>query len=183
MFHDHGELWYRWRPEYAESAAYEDIAEAIENFEPVATEAGYAAADWLKNSSLDDYPSTATWIAYRNQRVEGYFAMCSAEVELYERQRKKYLHRESRHRKHRLHPRQPASLITWLGKHAKAQIHGEAIIHHAAYIASQVAELQGNIALVIDPYDDATSAFWQDRYSFLRSAQPGRLWIPLQEEP
>ena len=51
----------------------------------------------------------------------------------------------------------------------------------AAYIASQVAEWQGNIALVIDPFDEETAAFWKSRYEFLNSATPNRLWLPLQE--
>lgn len=181
MFEDQGELWYRWRPAFAESAAYEDIAEAIENFEPVDTAAGHAAADWLKRASLADYPSTATWVAYHQQRIEGYFAICSAEVTLYDRQRKKHLG-QGRHHEHRLHPQQPASLITWLGKHAKATIPGRVILQQAAYISSQVAEWQGNIALVLDPYDDKTAEFWLESYPFLRSAKPGRLWMPLQED-
>lgn len=182
MTEDQGEFWYRWRPAFAESAAYEDIAEAIENFEPVNNDAGRAAAHWLKHSALDDYPSTATWLAYRDQRIEGYFAICSTELTLYERQRKRHLRRRGRRREHVLHPQQPASLITWLGKHAKATMSGTAILRHAAYIASQVAELQGNIALVVDPYDESTGEFWLERYSFLRSAKPGRLWIPLHDD-
>lgn len=177
-----GEYWYRWRPEFAESAAYADIAEAVENFEPVDNNAGHAAAAWLKHSSLNDYPSTATWLAYYKQRIEGFFAICSAEITLYERQRKKHLSRRGRSREHRLHPQQPASLITWLGKHAKASLPGDSILSYAAHIATQVAELQGNIALVVDPYDDETAKFWRDRYGF-RSANPGgRLWIPLHDE-
>ncbi|MGC1166096.1 MAG: hypothetical protein WA862_08305 [Solirubrobacterales bacterium] len=47
---------------------------------------------------------------------------------------------------------------------------------------TQVAELQGNIALVIDPFDKETAEFWRERYGF-RSAKPeGRLWIPLHDE-
>lgn len=182
MVQDQGEFWYRWRPAFAESAAYADIAEAVEGFEPVANDAGRAAADWLKYSSLDDYPSTATWLAYHDQRIEGFFAICSAEITLSERQRKERLGRGGRSHKHRLHPQQPASLITWLGKHAKATMAGDAIIRYAAYVATQVAELQGNIALVVDPFDGKTAEFWRKRYGF-RSAKPeGRLWIPLHEE-
>lgn len=178
---DQGEYWYRWKPSSAESGVYDDIAEAIEAFEPVDHPAGHAAAEWLKNSALDDYPSTATWIAYRKQRVEGYFAMCSGEVLLYGRHRSKWLVRKGRRREHVLHPRQPASLITWMCKHKHASITGRTILLHAAYIAMRVGELQGNIALVIDPFDDDTAAFWQERFEFLSSATPNRLWLPLQE--
>jgi hypothetical protein len=178
---DQGEYWYRWKPSNAESGMYDDIAEAIETFEPVDNPAGHAAAAWLKNSALDDYPSTATWIAYRNQRIEGYFAMSSGEVVLYGRHRRKRLMRPGRRREHLLHPRQPASLLTWLGKHRQASITGRTILYQAAYIASQVAELQGNIALVIDPFDEETAAFWKSKYDFLSSATPNRLWLPLQE--
>jgi hypothetical protein len=181
MAQDEPALWYRWRPEFAESAAYADIAEAVERFEPVANEAGYAAAEWLKQSSLDDYPSTATWLIYHRQRIEGYFAICSAEVKLYGRQRKKHLER-GQEREHELHPAQPASLITWLGKHAEADISGRVLIRQAAFVAREVAEWQGNIALVLDPYNEETAELWLERYSFFRSGKPGRLWLPLHEE-
>lgn len=182
MAQDEGEFWYRWRPAFAESAAYADIAEAVQAFKPVDNDAGHAAAEWLKNSSLDDYPSTATWLAYYNQRIEGFFAICSAEITLSERQRHERLGREGRSDEHQLHPKQPASLITWLGKHADAMMAGDSIIRYAAYIATQVAELQGNISLVVDPFDGETEKFWRERYGF-RSAKPeGRLWIPLHEE-
>ena len=177
---DQGEYWYRWQPAFAEDIAYEDIAEAVDAFEPVDHPAGHAAAQWLKESSLDDYPSTATWLAYREGRIEGYFAMRSGEVVLTTKQRRKQLARKGRQREHVLHPRQPASLIAWLGKHAEASITGRTLLLYAAYVANQVAEYQGNIALVIDPYDDDTARFWQDRYKFLRAANPSkRLWVPL----
>lgn len=143
MVQDQGEFWYRWRPAFAESAAYADIAEAVERFEPVDNDAGHAASNWLKHSSLDDYPSTATWLAYHNQRLEGFFAICSAEITLSERQRKERLGREGRSHEHRLHPQQPASLITWLGKHAETTMAGDSIIRYAAYIATQVLSYKG----------------------------------------
>jgi hypothetical protein len=178
---ERGEHWFRWKPLYAESAAYDDISEAIQAFEPVETPAGHAAAKWLKESALDDYPSTATWLAYLDQRIEGYFALCSGEVPLYGRQRRQFLRRPGRRREHVLHPRQPASLITWLGKHRHAKINGRTILAQATHTAIEVAELQGNIALVLDPYDDQTATFWLDRYDFLHSESPKRLWLPLRE--
>lgn len=182
MAQDLGEFWYRWLPASAESGVYADIAEAVQNFKPVDNDAGHAAAEWLKNSSLDDYPSTATWLAYYDQRIEGFFAICSAEITLSERQRNERLSRKGRSDEHRLHPKQPASLITWLGKHADAKMAGNLIISYAAFVATQVAELQGNIALVVDPFDGKTEQFWRKHYGF-RSAKPeGRLWIPLHEE-
>ncbi len=49
-------------------------------------------------------------------------------------------------------------------------------------IATEVAELQGNIALMIDPYDDDTADMLLSKYDFLRSAKHGQLWLPLQRQ-
>jgi choline dehydrogenase-like flavoprotein len=178
------ERWYRWLPDIAEEAVFSDIAAAVDAFVSMDTEPGRAATDWLKHESLANHPSTVTWLLVQDGRVEGYHAMCSAEITLTERHRRQLVEAD---RTHRLHPRQGASLIAWIAKHREANIPGELLALHAVWVAMEVAQLQGNIALAVDPFDEDTAEFWQDRYGFRaasgadrgQSNRPLRLWLPL----
>jgi hypothetical protein len=73
----------------------------------------------------------------------------------------------------------PASEIRWIAKHAESDLGGEELLTQAIWIAEQVAEVQGNTALVIDPYDGETAKMLLDHYRFLWSARHGQLWLPL----
>jgi hypothetical protein len=163
--------WFRWRPNRASQIAYEDIAAAVRDFEPVAKDAGIAAADWLKKKALDDYPATATWLNYENNRLEGFFAIRSGSFRFEETP------------SHRLPGRgieKPASQIVWMCKHAESDIGGDRLISRAVGIASDVAMLQGNIALVINPYDAETAEMLHAKYAFLRCEdRSGQLWLPV----
>jgi hypothetical protein len=177
------ERWYRWLPDRAGDAAFADIAAAVEDFESVDTESGRAATEWLKQESLANHPYTLTWLLVEEGRVEAYYAICSAEITLTERQRRQLPVHD---RAHRLHPRQGASLIAWIAKHRDATVGGEFIALHAAYTATEVSKLQGNIALAVDPFDEGTSEFWQSQYGFRPAHVPEfghrrRLWLPLHE--
>src|SRR5215213_1222195 len=66
------------------------------------TEGGRAATDWLKYHSLANHPSTVTRLVVRAGLVEGFYALCSAEVRLTQRHRKKL--EEDDENTHRLHP-------------------------------------------------------------------------------
>lgn len=181
------ERWYRWLPNMAEEAAYSDVAAAVQDFVSVDSDSGRAATMWLREESLANHPSTVTWLMVQEARVEGFYALCSAEVRLTERHRKRL---SAGDRAHKLHPKQGASLIAWIAKHRDATVPGELILLHAAYTATEVAKLQGNIALAVDPFDEETSVFWQEEYGFRTSSitagadagRPQRLWLPLQLE-
>src|SRR4051794_27698522 len=80
MIDDQSEGWLRWRPELAESGAYEDVVEGIGGFVPPCNVAGDECDKWLKSSSLEDYPYTATWILYTQGMVHGFFALHSSVV-------------------------------------------------------------------------------------------------------
>jgi hypothetical protein len=74
----------------------------------------------------------------------------------------------------------PASQIIWMCKHAEANIRGDRLISRATGIASDVAMLQGNIALVINPYDSGTARMLHDKYAFLHcEGRSGQLWLPV----
>jgi hypothetical protein len=162
--------------------AYAHLAEGVQDFESNDTEGGRAATDWLKYHSLANHPWTVTRLVVRAGLVEGFYALCSAEVRLTQRHRKEL--EEDDENTHRLHPRQGASLIAWVAKHREATVPGELILLHAAWIATKVATLQGNILLTVDSFDESTAEFWQEHYGFRqsRSADEGgllRLWLPL----
>jgi hypothetical protein len=163
--------WFRWRPGREKQLAFADIARAVEEFEPVPRDAGYAAANWLKNEALRDYPATATWLNYENGRVEGFFAIRSGNFQLKEK---------ATHRLPGPGILKPASQIVWMCKHAKAGIRGDRLISRATGVAIEVAAVQGNIALVINPYDGPTAKMLHDKYAFLRcEGRSGQLWLPV----
>lgn len=176
------ETWYVWSPDLEDDPEYEKIAGAVEEFESLDTAPGRDATRWLREEALDNHPSTITRLMVLDDRVEGFYAISSAHIRLSQRHRKRALRN---HRAHRLHPEQPASLIPWLAKRWDAKIDALPLILHAAYIASEVAELQGNIALAIDPYDEDVAEIWTKRYGFRASSQDAsegksrRLWLPL----
>jgi len=174
--------WYRWRRQYADDIAYADIAEAIEAFRPIDNPAGHDSARWLKQYSADDYPSTATWLFYEDRRVHGFFSICSGNVQLHDDGRKRGFRRVISGLPGRRYAGllEPASEIRWWGRHVESTITGRELLEQATLVATEVAEIQGNIALVIDPYDEATAKMLLDQYDFFRSAKHGQLWLPLQ---
>ncbi len=173
MVQEQKDGWIRWRPEIADSKGYEDLAEAIEAFEPPCNEAGEECAEWLKNQSLSEYPSIVTWVMFHNGLVHGFFAISSNVFTI-----------SSPHpsgngeEKKKL----PCSQIKWLCKRDQGKFLGRTIFEQAAYTASQVAELQGNVALVIEPFDDTIAGVLEKRLTFLRTAEQGQLWVPLYSD-
>jgi hypothetical protein len=163
--------WFRWRPGREKQLGFEDVARAVEEFEPVPRKAGYAAAAWLREEALRDFPATATWLNYENARLEGFFAIQSGSFHLKEK---------ATHRLPGRGIRKPASQIIWMCKHAEAEIRGDRLISRAVGIASEVATMQGNIALVINPYDGPTGKMLHDKYAFLHcEGRSGQLWLPV----
>lgn len=166
------EGWIRWRPGREKELAYSDVAKAVEEFEPVPHKAGRAAANWLKTEAIQDYPATVTWLNYENGRVEGFFAIRSGSFRLKETGGKR-LRRNANLLK-------PASHIIWMCKHADAKIRGDRLISRATGVAFDVTQYQGNIALVINPFDNETAQMLTDKYAFLQcDPQSGQLWLPV----
>jgi hypothetical protein len=179
--------WFRWRQQYADDVAYADIAEAIKRFRPVAKKGEKAGSDsalWLMEYSADDYPSTATWLFYRDQKVHAFFSICSGNVQLHDDGQSRFFRRLISGLPGRRYAGllEPASEIRWFGRHIESDVTGKEVLEQATLIATEVAEIQGNIALVIDPYDDATAEMLLKQYKFLRSAKHGQLWLPLQRQ-
>lgn len=162
--------WIPWSPAKARHFAYRDIAQAIGDFEPVDREAGLAAARWLKEDAADDHPASVTWLYYDSGRIDGFFAIRSGNFLLSSKPK------GARRRRSVL---KPASEITWMCKHAQATMSGQSLLMRAASLVRKVAVHQGNIALVINPYDTATAEMLHSKHSFLSSARSGQLWLPV----
>lgn len=177
------EGWLRWRPEFIDSAAYEEVVEAVHNFKPVDNEAGHMSARWLKEEALTDDQMTGTWLFYRGQRLQGYVCICSGNLTLHDDGRANAFRRRLKALPGVRYAGElvPASKIRWMGRHVEGSYGGEVLLNHASRVAKEVAGWQGNMALVVDPYDDATAEFLQDKYSFLRSARHGQLWLLLPD--
>jgi hypothetical protein len=174
MVQDNKDGWIRWRPEIAESAAWEDLAEAVEGFEPPCNEAGEECARWLKEQSLLDYPFTATWVMFHNGIVHGFFAMSSNTFNV------SYPSGEEGGVGGK--EKWPCSQIKWLCKREQGKFLGVTLFEQAVYTADRVAQFQGNVALVIEPFDDVVAEILESRLTFLRRAEQGQLWMPLYRD-
>jgi hypothetical protein len=175
---DSGQVWVRWTPEIAED--YPAIADAVADFKAKGMKKGKDAADaatcWLKERSLPNYRTTVTWLMLNPAEdfVEGYYSLASAQVELRTDHRKKLGPSE--------YPIQPAALITWIAKDERSDIGGKQLLAHAVGIAVKVAQLQGVVAIVLDPFDDETAKIWRGApYNFKSSLTKSadgqrRLW-------
>jgi hypothetical protein len=172
--------WFQWTPANAESAAYEDVARAVSEFESLDTDAGRAATGWLREGALPSHPSTVTYVLLSRARLEGYFSIASGSVTLTQSHRKGIAPGQQ---DYPLAPTQGASLIAWLARHRDSETPGREIVLYALSIALKVARLQGTPVAVLDPFDDETADFWVERYEFRRSRTRAgndvRLWVPL----
>lgn len=190
-FDDGEAAWVRFTPEVLEDLGEDRhlLLDAVEEFESLDNPAGRAATGWLQNDALSWHGSTLTYLMLLDRRIEAYYAVTASSVLLSQRDRRRGDLPPG------LPPRQPATLIAWLAKHRDATTPGLTILHHAFAVALLVSELQGTIALVLDPYDESTARMWVDMpdVQFRRSAaerdagdhgaggeKPRRLWMPLR---
>ncbi|MDQ4041472.1 MAG: hypothetical protein M3141_06950 [Actinomycetota bacterium] len=152
------------------------LRDAVASFDAGSTPAGRAATAWLTNDAVKSYPSVVTRLVLVEGRIAGYVAVTPGEVELSGNHRKKL---------GLIHPIQGATLIPWLGKDVSGLIPGTVLLEIALGVAREAAKLQGGAALVLDPFDLATSQMWvAPPYEFKRSRTINRsglhrLWKPL----
>jgi hypothetical protein len=168
------EGWVRWTPEIAESRAYEDLAEAIDDFRAPCEVAGMECEKWLKNAALSDYPNTVTWVLFHAGLVQGFFVICSGTITI-ERPGTS----DGEPAKTEMWP---SSRIVWLcrrDKHEGGKFEGRTFFRQAWARAVEVGKIQGNAALVIEPFDDRIARILELRYDFFRTADQGQLWLPL----
>lgn len=175
MVNEQTDGWTRWEPSIAKSANWA-LAEAVEAFEPLGYDAGEECAWWLKNESLRNYPHTITWVLCNAGVLEGFFAICSGVLEL-----------ELPHSNPDdvvQNVKWPCSVIKWMcrrgGKRPDGREYdGRPLINQAIARGKEVGTVQGNVALVIEPFDDFIADKLLERHDFLRKARQGQLWMPL----
>ncbi len=172
------EAWYVWTPDVADDDRFADVAAAVEAFESIPTPAGETESYWLRRESLWSYPSTITRVLVRDGLVQGYYSLTGSTVRLTNRHLRALPLPMANP-----NPLQPATLISHLAKHRHATITADTILMHAVGVALEVAQLQGSVALVVEPHDE-TSAELFTRRGFRRSGRSAsettpRLWVPL----
>jgi hypothetical protein len=162
--------WVPWTPATAESAD-QGLSEAIQAFEPLPNEAGSACARWLRESSLMQWPQTVTWVLHRNELIEGFIAMRSGIVELDLPRAKVWEQGET--------IPWPCSVVEWMCRREGEDFDGKRLINQAIYRARQVGETQGNVALVIEPFNPRIREILLNEHDYLRRTRQGHLWLPL----
>lgn len=146
----------------------------LDHFDAGERPAAEAAAAWLRGQALSAHQTARTHLLVADHRVDGFYSLASAQVELSQRDR----------RRMGADPvRVPAALIAWIAKDRRASIDGKALLLHAAASARRVSTVQATSVLVVDPFDEDTADMWRERYGFRASRdsrRPPRLWLPLQ---
>ena len=178
--------WIQWTPKSAKEKPW--LSRAVAAFKPVDTTAGKLAgernAKFLQDEALDKHPSTVTHLLVREHRIEGFFALCSGTAKMSEGDDRGPGQGD---REVRLSPRQPVAHIAWIGRDRRSVITGTDLLAGAAALALEIIERgQGQIALSLDAFDEATAEMWVDNFGFNRTSEfDGRipLWRGLEEIP
>jgi hypothetical protein len=154
------------------------VRDGLAQFRGPDTDAGRAAERWLQERALEESDHIATWLFFREGELAGFHSLSMGEVELRQRERKRF--RAS-------HPRQGAVLILWMARAVEASVDGERLVLHAVGVGQQAARLVGASVIAADPYDSSVEGLWRD-LGFRRSgtdyrgadgAKLKRLWAPL----
>lgn len=153
-----------------------DIAEAVAAFEgdqrhPVSAE----GAQWLREDAAEER-ACVTRLLFNGGRLAAFYALASAEVEI---SRPKELERLGILGGRRV----PASHIEWLVRSRYFKGVGKRVLLHATLVARDVAKVQGNLVLSLDPYDDGTADMWRG-FGFEKSRTElgeglRRMYLPL----
>jgi hypothetical protein len=154
--------------------APDELGAVLDDFDAGDRPAAVAAGAWLRGEAFGSHSTSRTRLLIADQRLAGFYALASAQVELSQRDRGRL----------GLDPvRVPAALVTWIAKDKRAGIDGKELLLHATAMARRAAELQATSVLVVDPYDEETATMWRERFGFRPSSEsrtPKRLWLPLQ---
>ena len=159
-------------------AALPELGEAIRSFQPVPGPAGESVAEWLADRALNEPQEATVRVRLSHGEVVGVYALCAAQVALSS---------EERAQLGGVHYRtQPAILLAQFARAADSPGIGGELLGHAASTAQEALLYVGATVLVVDPFDEATDAYWQERWGLRPSEQrvPGnrrlrRLWTAI----
>lgn len=164
--------WFHWTPANAENPVYADIAAAVRTFEPVPVEAGAAAANWLKQEALEQYPETSTYLLLGDGRVEGFVGVRSSSLSV------EFEHGERE--SVGVEPSIPALIVSWMAIHRDSAGKGEELLLFATSLVYTAGEEAGAAALMLEIYDEGTASVLEGRFPFLRRAPNSNyLWLPI----
>ncbi len=172
---DDGE-WFRWDRQTRDDRP--DIAEAVAEFDAHSSNAKAAAAAnaWFCNEALDE-AACVTRVLLVEGRIASFYGLASGEVRLTST---KKLERMGIMGGSRV----GSSHVEWVARDRRSPPGaGVLAVKHAIYVAYVIADLQGNRALTMDPFDKETEAMWRDK-GFHRSQTElddglRRLYLPL----
>lgn len=162
-------------------AALPELADAIRSFEPVPGPAGESVAEWLSERALNEPQEATVRARLSHGQVTGVYALCAAQVALSSDERVQLggVHYRT----------QPAILLAQFARSAQASGIGPELFTHAARTAQEALLYVGATVLVVDPFDEATDAYWREHWGLRPSEQrvPGnrelrRLWTAIPRE-
>jgi hypothetical protein len=171
-----GDEWFSWNTETAET--YPELADAVGQFQPDPKHrAGQEAAEWLARHAKRE-KACMTRLLVVGGEVAAFYAIASAEVTISrpkELQRLGVLSGDA--------SRVPCSHLEWIARAHKHYGAVEKLLFHATAVAQDVAALQGNVVLSLDPYNEQVAKVWRDKYGFRKSRTEidglPRMYLPL----
>ena len=165
----------------------QDIADLVEDFQPLDKPAGHAAVEWLKERARLDL-FTVTHLLISDERVEGCIPCRVSEATLTWSGVESLLGVSQEEGRKRV----PAYLLCWCAKHRGSQIDGEELVLNAIRLGREV-QRYGCVVLALDPHDDeCAEKVWREKHGVREGALPEgnmtagpepagrrRLWTPL----
>jgi hypothetical protein len=162
-------------------ASLPELGDAIRSFEPVPGPAGESVAEWLAERALNEPQEATIRVRLSLGQVTGVYALCAAQVALSSDERAQLggVHYRT----------QPAILLAQFARSAQASGIGPELLTHAARTAQEALWFIGATAMVVDPFDEATEAYWREHWGLRLSEQrvPGnrhlrRLWTAIPRQ-
>jgi hypothetical protein len=148
-----GGEWVLWNTETAEDPR---IVAAVEAFEPHSTTSNAAsdAAAWLKGAAKHE-SACITRLLMVGDRLAAFYALASGEVTITSGKARERMGVQGGERVGSSH-------VEWIARDRRTPPGaGDLALKHAIYVATEVATLQGNCALTLDPFDAETSTMWK----------------------
>jgi hypothetical protein len=144
-------------------AALPELGAAIRSFEPVPGHAGESVAEWLVERALSEPQEATVRVRLSHGKVAGVYALCAAQVALSGEERAQLggVHYHT----------QPAILLAQFARAAQESGIGVELFGHAARTAQQALAYVGATVMVVDPFDEATDAYWRERWGLRPSEQ------------
>src|SRR5215204_1555118 len=168
--------WFQWNRQVAEEVP--QLMEAVAGFEAYSKNEAAAreGTEWLQHRATE-VTACVTRILVVAERVAAFYALSSGEAVITSEKHRKQMGGDG--------IRFGSSHVEWIARDRRAPAGaGDDALRHAIFVATRVAELQGNVILTLDPFDAETQEMWRSKG--LRNSQTidnagelKRLYLPL----